>query len=75
MRTLRSRLDALDVTTIHTGGGVAVGAHATAGPLCLPTLGTDLTCCPPHADDLSAGRPRPAFASGHSLPRTKSCAP
>jgi hypothetical protein len=52
MSKLRLRLDELEVDTFHTGGdGQAergtVDAHAaTAKPLCIPTLKTDLTCCP-----------------------------
>ena len=52
MRKLRLGLEDLTVDTFHTGDeGVpwrgTVDAHAaTAKPLCLPTLKTDLTCCP-----------------------------
>lgn len=51
MKKLRLSLDELAVDTFHTGqGGPAEGtvdAHAaTAKPLCIPTLKTDLTCCP-----------------------------
>jgi hypothetical protein len=52
MRKLRLRLDELAVETFATDAGDAdergtVDAHgATAKPLCIPTLKTDLTCCP-----------------------------
>jgi hypothetical protein len=52
MSKLRLRLDELEVDTFHTGDGGepargTVDAHAaTAKPLCIPTLKTDLTCCP-----------------------------
>ncbi|WP_420125683.1 hypothetical protein [Longimicrobium sp.] len=52
MSKLRLKLDELEVDTFHTGetaesGRGTVDAHAaTAKPLCIPTLKTDLTCCP-----------------------------
>lgn len=52
MGKLRLRLDELAVETFDTGAGEpaqrgTVDAHgATAKPLCIPTLKTDLTCCP-----------------------------
>lgn len=53
MTKLRLRLDELAVETFETGAEEAprrgtVDAHgATAKPLCsIPTLKTDLTCCP-----------------------------
>jgi hypothetical protein len=52
MSQLRLRLDELAVETFDTGADErvqrgTVDAHgATAKPLCIPTLKTDLTCCP-----------------------------
>jgi hypothetical protein len=52
MSKLRLRLDELEVDTFHTGEdagsvrGTVDGHAATAKPLCIPTLKTDLTCCP-----------------------------
>lgn len=52
MSKLRLKLDELEVDTFHTGattepGRGTVDAHAaTAKPLCIPTIKTDLTCCP-----------------------------
>lgn len=52
MKKLRLSLDDLAVDTFHTAlpgasaQGTVDGRSATAKPLCLPTLKTDLTCCP-----------------------------
>lgn len=52
MSKLRLKLDELEVDTFATGAdgrearGTVAGHAATAKPLCIPTLKTDLTCCP-----------------------------
>ncbi|HEX6367866.1 MAG TPA: hypothetical protein VF006_02960 [Longimicrobium sp.] len=52
MGKLRLKLEELEVDTFATGAdgaparGTVDARAATARPLCIPTLKTDLTCCP-----------------------------